>query len=142
MTQRTIIWAETVPSILKHPFLGYGYSAFWQGLNGASMQAVLVTGWMEGQAQDAYLDILLQLGLLGLIPVMALFLRAGVQAVSAMERRILNRVSLWAIVFLPVLLVGNIGESTILLPLGASWFYALLAFLILARPEQNAGVHP
>lgn len=138
MTQRTIIWAETIPSILKHPFVGYGYSAFWQGLNGESMQSVLVTGWMEGQAQDAYLDILLQLGLLGLIPVMALFVRAGAQAVSAMERRTLNRVTLWAIVFLPVLLVGNIGESTILLPLGASWFYALIAFLILARPEQQA----
>lgn len=138
MTQRTVIWAETIPSILKHPYLGYGYSAFWRGLNGESMQAVLVTGWMEGQAQDGYLDILLQLGLVGLVPVMMLFARAGMHAVAAMERRMLNRVTLWAIVFLPVLLVGNIGESTILLPLGSSWFYALIAFLILARPEQYA----
>ena len=102
------------------------------------MQAVLVTGWMEGQAQDGYLDILLQLGLLGLIPVMALFVRAGMHAVSAMERKMLNRVVLFAIVLLPVILVGNIGESTLLLPLGTSWFYALLAFLILARPELYA----
>ena len=68
MTQRTVIWAEVLPSIAKHPLQGYGYSAFWSGLKGESMQTVLVTGWMEGQAQDGYLDLLLQLGIIGAVP--------------------------------------------------------------------------
>ena len=73
MTQRTIIWAQVIPSIARHPFLGYGYSAFWQGLKGESMQSVLVTGWMEAQAQNGYLDVLLQLGCFGLIPLACMF---------------------------------------------------------------------
>ena len=138
LSQRTIIWAQVIPSILKHPLLGYGYSAFWMGLSGESMHTVLVTGWMEGQAQDGYLDILLQLGLAGLIPLIVVFLRAGVQAVSVVEARRLNSVSAFSIVLLPLVLVGNIGESTLLLPLGIAWFYALIAFLVLGRPDYAA----
>ncbi len=132
MTQRTIIWAQTLPSIAKHPFIGYGYSAFWAGLNGESMHAVLVTGWMQGQAQDGYLDVLLGLGLLGLIPLIALFLRALWQALKAMERKQINRAVLLAIVIIPVVLVENIGESFLLDPLGIPWFYVLLSLLTLS----------
>jgi exopolysaccharide production protein ExoQ len=137
LTQRTIIWAQVVPSILKHPFLGYGYSAFWAGLNGESTQTVLTTGWMEGQAQDGYLDVLLQLGLAGLVPVVLLFLRAFVKAAAAVERKLLNRAVMLAITILPLILVENIGESSLLLPLGIPWLYALLACVILAFPAQH-----
>jgi O-antigen ligase len=123
-----------LPSIAKHPFLGYGYSSFWQGLNGESMQAVLTTGWMEGQAQDGYLDILLQLGLLGLIPIAVLFLRGFAQAVKAIGRKQLPPAMLLAIVILPLILVENIGESSLLLPLGIPWFYVLIAMLTLTFP--------
>jgi len=138
MTQRTIIWAETLPSIAKHPFLGYGYSAFWAGLNGESMHTVLVTGWMEGQAQDGYLDVLLGLGLLGLVPLIALFLRALWQAWKAIERKQLDRAVLLAIVMLPVVLIENIGESFLLDPLGIPWFYVLLSLLTLSFTNYPA----
>lgn len=131
LTQRTIIWQQVLPSIAKHPLAGYGYSAFWTGLNGESMQTVLVTGWMEGQAQDGYLDVLLQLGLAGLIPLIWLFVRAFAQAAGIIERKMLSPSSMLAIVLLPLILVGNIGESFFLLPLCIPWFYCLLAFLIL-----------
>lgn len=138
LTQRTVIWAQVIPSIILHPLLGYGYSGFWMGLSGASMQTVLVTGWMEGQAQDGYLDILLQLGIVGLIPLVMMFLRAAMHAVPIVERRMLNSISAFSIVLLPLVLVGNIGESTLLQPVGITWFYALIAFLVLARPYSDA----
>jgi exopolysaccharide production protein ExoQ len=140
LTQRTIIWAQVVPSILKHPFLGYGYSAYWAGLNGESSQAVLTTGWMEGQAQDGYLDILLQLGIVGLIPVVALFIRGLLKAVAAVDRKRLNHAVMLAITLLPLILIENIGESSLLLPLGIPWLYALLAFVILNSPVEQVEV--
>lgn len=132
ITQRTVIWAEVLPSILKHPFAGYGYLAFWQGLNGESMHAVLVTGWMEGQAQDGYLDVLLGLGVIGLAPLLWMFVRGFTQAVKAIERRRAGPVVLLATVLLPLMLAENVGESSLLMPVGVPWFYALLAFLVLA----------
>jgi len=137
LTQRTIIWAQVLPSIAKHPLLGYGYSGFWAGLNGESMQTVLVTGWMEGQAQDGYLDILLQFGLVGLIPLIAVFLRGLVQSAKAVDRRWLNRATMLAIVLLPLILVENIGESSLLTPLGIPWFYALIALMTLSMPAAR-----
>jgi len=138
ITQRTVIWAEVLPSIVKHPFAGYGYLSFWQGLNGESMNAVLVTGWMEAQAQDGYLDVLLGLGVIGLAPILWMFVRGFVQAAKAIERRKAGPVVLLATVLLPLILAENVGESSILMPLGVPWFYALLAFLILAFSRDLA----
>jgi exopolysaccharide production protein ExoQ len=132
MSQRTVIWAEVLPSIAKRPLQGYGYSSFWTGLSGESMQTVLSTGWMEGQAQDGYLDVLLQLGLIGLVPFIWLCLRALKQAIGALERRTLDSAVWLAIVLLPVILAENIGESSFLLPLGIPWFYTLIALLALS----------
>lgn len=131
LTQRTIIWHQVIPSIAKRPLLGYGYSAFWAGLNGESINTVLVTGWMEAQAQDGYLDVLLQLGFAGLIPLLVLFIRAFAQGAGVINRKMLTPSSMLAVVLLPVILVGNIGESFFLLPLSIGWFYCLLAVLIL-----------
>jgi exopolysaccharide production protein ExoQ len=140
MTQRTVIWAEVFPSIAKSPWSGYGYSSFWAGLNGESMQTVLATGWMEGQAQDGYLDVLLELGVIGLVPLVWMFVGGFAKAAKALERRVAGPTVLLAIVLLPLILVANIGESSFLMPLGVPWFYALLAMLILnfARDQTEA----
>ena len=135
MSQRTVIWAEVLPSIAKHPLIGYGYSSFWNGLNGDSMQAVLTTGWMEGQAQDGYLDVLLQLGLLGLVPLIFLFVRGFIHGARALEQRRADNVVRLSIVLLLLVLLENIGESSFLLPLGMPWFYALLSLLVLSVPQ-------
>jgi O-antigen ligase len=140
LTQRTVIWAEVLPSIARHPLQGYGYSAFWSGLNGESMQTVLVTGWMEGQAQDGYLDLLLQLGLLGAVPLVWMFVSGFGQAWGAVQSKVgLPQVQL-ATALLPLMLIENIGESSFLLPLGIPWFYALLAFLVLAQSTKHAEI--
>jgi O-antigen ligase len=139
MTQRTVIWASVIPSVVRHPFQGYGFGAFWSGLNGESMQATLVTGWMEGQAQSGYLDVLLQLGLLGFCPLVWLFIRAlikGGPTSASGERTQMMRVST---VLLVLVLVENIGETSFLDPYGLLWLYSLVAILVLTvRPSFNA----
>jgi exopolysaccharide production protein ExoQ len=137
LTQRTIIWASVIPSILKHPMFGYGYSAFWAGLHGESLQTVLTTGWMQGQAQDGYLDILLQVGLLGLIPTILLFLRALMQAGRLIHHKMRDPSILLAVVLIPVILIENIGESSLMMPLSLPWFYALISFTILGSSNPR-----
>ena len=138
LTERTIIWAQVVPSIAKHPLVGYGYSAFWAGLHGESMQTILTTGWMQGQAQDGYLDILLQVGFLGLVPTVLLFLRGLGQATNLIQRKLLDSSTSLAIVLLPLILIENIGESSLMAPLGLPWFLALIALSILGSSSQRA----
>ncbi len=130
MSQRTVIWLTVLVPIAKHPFLGYGYSAFWLGLTGESANTILVTGWAENQAQSGYLDILLQLGLLGFIPFLWMLGRGLTQAA-----RVLSPMSTIAVqtatVLLPVLILENVGESGFLAPINLLWFLSLLALLTL-----------
>jgi O-antigen ligase len=138
MTQRTVIWASVIPSILRHPFVGYGFGAFWSGLNGESTQTILVTGWMEAQAQSGYLDVLLQIGLLGFCPLIWLFIRAlikgGPTAVSG-GRTQMMKVST---VLLVLVLVENIGETSFLAPHELLWLYSLVAILVLTVKSGSA----
>jgi exopolysaccharide production protein ExoQ len=140
MTQRTVIWASVIPSVLKHPFLGYGFDAFWSGLNGESMQTILVTGWMQAQAQSGYLDVLLQLGLLGFCPLIWLFIRALIKGgpSGASGSTQMMRVST---VLLVLVLVENIGETAFLVPYGLLWLYSLLAILVLTVKPGSAKSH-
>jgi exopolysaccharide production protein ExoQ len=139
MTQRTVIWASVIPSVLKHPFLGYGFGAFWSGLNGESMQTILATGWMEGQAQSGYLDVLLQLGLLGFCPLVWLFIRALIKRGPTSASGGRTQMMKVSTVLLVLVLVENIGETSFLDPYGLLWLYSLVAILVLTvRPSFNA----
>jgi exopolysaccharide production protein ExoQ len=141
MSQRTVIWASVVPSVLKHPFLGCGFGAFWSGLNGESMQTILVTGWMEGQAQNGYLDVLLQLGVLGLCPLVWLFIRSLVKGAPTSASGGRTQMMKVSILLLVLVLVENIGETSFLDPYGLLWLYSLLAILVLTvRPSLNANL--
>jgi O-antigen ligase len=139
MTQRTVIWQAVLTPIAKHPVVGYGYSAFWQGLRGESANTVLVTGWAERQAQDGYLDVMLQLGLLGFVPLIWMLGRGLTHASCVLHPGNTAAVRL-ATVLLLVLMVVNIGESGFLAPLSMLWFFTLLALLILDRSRKNEEV--
>lgn len=130
MSQRTVIWMTVLLPIAKHPFLGYGYSAFWQGMAGESANTILVTGWAENQAQCGYLDVMLQLGLLGLVPLVWILGRGLTQAARVLNPRSTTAVQL-ATVLLLVLIVENVGETLFLVPIHILCFYTMLVLLIL-----------
>jgi O-antigen ligase len=135
ISQRTIIWLTVLVPIAKHPIIGYGYSAFWLGLVGESANTILVTGWAQYQAQSGYLDVLLQLGLLGFVPLIWMLVRGLIQASRALHPRSPSAVQL-ATALLVVILVENVGESCLMVPLNLLWLYTLLALLVLDRSKK------
>lgn len=73
LTGRTEIWTAVLQSISKRPLLGYGYQAFWLGLEGESYRVILAVSWMLAQAQSGFLDITLEMGVAGLCVVLLVF---------------------------------------------------------------------
>jgi exopolysaccharide production protein ExoQ len=73
LTGRTGIWTAVIDSIVKRPLLGYGYQAFWLGLEGESYRVILAVSWVLAQAQSGFLDVTLELGLAGLAIVLLIF---------------------------------------------------------------------
>jgi exopolysaccharide production protein ExoQ len=126
LTQRTIIWPVVWHSIMQSPYLGYGFSAFWSGLEGPSERVVLVAGWGIEQAQNGYLDLWLGMGFVGILilaVMVANSLRASVRTVRARASESQSR---WCTVVIVTVLLLNTLEGSFCL-LHMSWFLFLVA---------------
>lgn len=66
LTGRTELWSYMIKSIKEHPIIGLGYNSFWIGEFGTSNDFVSRLHWSMNQAHNGYLDILNELGLIGL----------------------------------------------------------------------------
>lgn len=84
LTGRTEIWQAVLDMIWRRPWLGYGYGAFWQGYAGESAYVwlVLPENNYPMHAHNGFLDLWIDLGLVGLLLFLAVFLRAFARAIS------------------------------------------------------------
>jgi O-antigen ligase len=115
LTGRTGLWGGIAQSISKQPLLGYGYYAFWQGLNGESAKLILANHWVFGYAHNGMLEILLQLGFVGLIAFIITFFQAIKDAWSCFRHGRDGGVE-WYTGIMLLTLLYNIDEATVLLP--------------------------
>lgn len=69
LSNRTLIWKVVDQAISAHPSTGYGYGAFWTGVDGPGGKVSREVGTTLGHAHSGYRDILLQGGKVGLIVV-------------------------------------------------------------------------
>ncbi|MGC1296934.1 MAG: O-antigen ligase family protein [Alloacidobacterium sp.] len=75
LTGRTAIWQQVWAAILKHPLLGYGFAAFWQGMKGESYNVIIALRFVLFHAHNGFLEIRLELGAAGLLFLLG-YLRA------------------------------------------------------------------
>ncbi len=107
-TGRTPLWGAVFGYVLRRPVLGYGYGAFWLGNLGNNLWARFV--WEPNQAHNGYLDILVDLGFVGL-GVFLLFLLQAFRAVVASFRDNYAFASL-ALAFMVMICFANLFESS------------------------------
>jgi len=67
LTGRTEIWASLMRLSDKHPWLGYGYKAFWTPDSIPAAVVRMETNWDVPSAHNGWLDLLIQLGWVGVI---------------------------------------------------------------------------
>ncbi|OWT74299.1 MULTISPECIES: O-antigen ligase [unclassified Achromobacter] len=66
LTGRGQIWDLVEIAIRKHPVWGIGYSAFWVGEGGPAQYIANRMGWMPAHAHNGFLDILNDMGQVGM----------------------------------------------------------------------------
>jgi exopolysaccharide production protein ExoQ len=128
LSGRTAIWAQVVQSIVRHPWLGYGYDAFWRGMQGPSLQIAAAVHFVVVHAHNGFLEIALELGVAGLV----LFLLTGLRAVRQLwvvwKRGSIDRIAFpLAVLFLVVLY--DLDENTLLLYNGLFWVLCVAALV-------------
>jgi exopolysaccharide production protein ExoQ len=70
LTGRVQLWEMLWGMIQRHPWLGYGYGGFWLYWDGPSAEiwkvCLIRYGWLPPNGHDGFLDLWLDLGLVGL----------------------------------------------------------------------------
>lgn len=121
LTGRTDLWDVVFSMIKQRPWLGYGYSGFWLGWDGQySAYIWQVFSWLPAHAHSGILDLWLDIGLIGIILFVIIFLRMAVNAVSLAQRGQTD-ISIWPLLFISVTLLFNVTYSTILVRNDISW---------------------
>lgn len=113
LTGRTELWAAVVPMILKRPFLGYGYSGFWEGASIESRIIYKHIGWKAMYSHNGYMEIVISLGLCGLLLIL-LFVGTGIRRALAVAENKESVQDLWPLAFMVFFLIHNLAECTIM----------------------------
>jgi O-antigen ligase len=124
LSDRTEIWKAVMASIWKKPLLGYGYGAFWQGLLGPSADVIISIHFGIGHAHNGFLNVWLEMGIVGLALVVLVFARAGRQALKMGNWSPSAR---WYMGILFLVLVSNFDESFLFNTNDLIWMLFILA---------------
>jgi O-antigen ligase len=112
-TGRSEIWAAVWSSISAHPMFGYGFGAFWRGVDGPSWEIWAATGSTPPHAHNGLLDLWLDLGAVGVVLMVGAFAVAVGRAARVL-RRDWSFENGFPALFLVFLFMFNVTESALL----------------------------
>lgn len=129
LSGRTDIWIGAIAQINQRPLLGYGFSAFWTEDNPAALRIGdnLHPGFYTYHAHNGLLDILLDIGWLGLIVFMLGFISTWILALKYAYKPDSPGDS-WPLAVMILVTIYNTTESTFLTD-NINWLFYVLAFL-------------
>ncbi|NUQ19498.1 MAG: O-antigen ligase family protein, partial [Gemmatimonadaceae bacterium] len=137
LSGRTSLWFAVSSFIAERPLLGYGFNAFWQGMNGDSGIISLALHWEVPHAHNGILELALDTGLLGVLLFVGSFIGTLRQAIRVQTQGT-TATALWPLLGLTFILITNLTESSLLRTNSSYWvLYLMLAFGTVA-PALNA----
>lgn len=134
LTGRTILWAHLLAAIERRPLLGTGYVSFWGTQAGS--KANMLAGWGAGSSHNSFLDLLLELGWLGLGFFLIGFLVSFRRAIMGAARS-RSRTAIWPLLYLTLLIGAGLTESGAFRHNSVFWvlYVAVSVSLVLYGPD-------
>jgi O-antigen ligase len=112
MTGRVELWNAVVSAIRQKPILGFGFSGFWMGASSGSETVHQQILWTPLYSHNGYLEITLNLGLVGLILAITL-LANGFKRAWTQGRTEDSRLSFWPLALFLFVAIHNTAECSI-----------------------------
>ena len=147
LTGRLDIWASVTGLALRRPSFGWGWMGYWAPWVEPFKGLAVRKGVVYLQAHNAWLDVWLQLGVIGVIAFATLVLstlwRSWFLAVDRPRLAVADTAPYAASALLPLLLVAaliaqSVAESRLLIEYG----WLLLVMLAVMTKRQQGSVHP
>jgi len=112
LSGRTGLWLGAIEKIKERPWLGYGYQGFWQD-GGAAMELWAKERYRPPHAHNGYINIALDLGLIGLGVFICLILVEFSKSISHVQKH-RSALALWPILYMTFFVFYNYSENTII----------------------------
>ncbi|MGQ9485561.1 MAG: O-antigen ligase family protein [Desulfosoma sp.] len=136
LTGRTPLWAALMPLLREKFWTGYGFRAFWLGWEGPSAEVYRALTWLPEHAHNGFLDLWLELGLVGVLLGAGLVLSPFVfHGRGATQGRPLDL--FWVLLGLFVLLY-NLPESYFMRPNSVLWLLGVAAAFAPQNQEERS----
>jgi O-antigen ligase len=130
LTGRVHIWRASLKQILVQPWLGYGYGAVWYTERPSVDQLITRDlGFDPFTAHSGFFDLLLELGVAGVLSLAVPFALCTVRAVSWITTHD-SPTRLWPAAYLVFFVVANVAESELLRQNGI--FFVLFVATVVA----------
>jgi exopolysaccharide production protein ExoQ len=129
LTGRTDIWPAVILKIQERPWLGYGFSGFWHGIQGESADIIRTLRWGVPDSHNGFLDLALQLGLVGSMVFLLIIWITLIKSVALVKAKFCSEY-LWPIILLSYAFLVNFSESTLLSQ--NSFFWILLSSIVIS----------
>ena len=113
LTGRVPLWVLSVVMALRRPWLGYGFNAFWLPDEFYTRRIWHLIHWMPPHAHNGFLELWLELGLIGAGSFLLLFVYYLAKAVVYL-RRGSDSTAAWPLTFLIFLFFASLTESEFL----------------------------
>ena len=133
-TGRVDLWADIWEEVQKHPLNGAGFQGYWVITSSKVVQLYEIYPWLPIQAHNGYLDIINELGFIGIALFALLLINYFVNLAHSKQRQIWKWFILSAIVI-------NITESMFIRPKlapGVMFLFAYLALFFSLMKEEVA----
>jgi exopolysaccharide production protein ExoQ len=137
ITGRTAIWQAVLEAIMKRPLLGYGFAAFWLSLRGESANIILALRWAVPAAHNGFLEIWLQLGVIGLLLYGLGFAQGMISALKNSRQASFERAA-WPLSVLLLTIVYNLDESSLMQPNDFLWILYVATLVNVAVVKRAA----
>jgi exopolysaccharide production protein ExoQ len=120
LTGRLQLWVFSFVMALHHPWLGYGYDAFWRSGQGAPEAIWRALQWEAPHSHNGFLEVWLDLGMLGLVSLSIGF-AIYVKRAFSLIRLVSTVEASWPLVFLIITFLSNLTGVAILSRNNLGW---------------------
>ncbi|KAI9132694.1 O-antigen ligase [Acaryochloris sp. CCMEE 5410] len=135
LTGRTELWLWALSDIWERPWLGYGYGAFWEDFSSKSALIRYAAGWHIPHAHNGLLDLLLDLGFLGLFILILSIIRTAIKSFFLL-RNTTSSIYIWPLLFISNMILANTTESTLMVRNDLFWIIFLaISFSMISHPK-------
>jgi exopolysaccharide production protein ExoQ len=137
LTGRSDLWPAVIEMIGKQPWFGYGYGGFWRGLDGAESAYIWrATAWTPSHPHNGFLQLLLDLGIVGLALFFVGFLNNLIKGLNFI-RSTQTVAALWPVVHMAQLIVSSLAETQLFNPNNIGWILYVSAAFSLGKSSQQ-----